>query len=340
MKEFSWEHRLFRDSAKGKQKQDGLLGSNFQGTYQEYYIIYRDWLYNLLLNVIKYENIPETFNPQGLEYMLRTYGYAVIAASDADNIFVSGFTGDNVGTNTFGNIIGQFDDTNIMALLGDKPTQLTRVNVGKVSGPVYIGLANKFSYFVGGSSTADLDLIDRAAQTMAEIKANEILNMRQMKTPFFGFTKNKNLTNLNVWRKIAAGEPFIQIDSEIDDISDVISTIPLNVPSYLAQFKDQWDNELNELLSQLGINNLTSDKKERLVVDEVNANNQLISISLQIYLDARNNQLALLNKQLGTEIKAVPNDEIVTQIKQAAQQLTEPDDFDQQTEEGGEEENG
>lgn len=340
MKEFSWEHRLFRDNAKGKQKQDGLLGSNFQGTYQEYYRIYRDWLYNLLLNVIKYENVPETFNPQALEYMLRTYGYAVVAASDADSIFVSGFTGDNVGTNTFGNVIGQFDDTNITALLGDEPTQLTRVNVGKVSGPVYIGLANKFSYFVGGSSTADLDLIDRAAQTMAEIKANEILNMRQMKTPFFGFTKNKNLTNLNVWRKIAAGEPFIQIDSEIDDISDVISTIPLNVPSYLSQFKDQWDNELNELLSQLGINNLTSDKKERLVVDEVNANNQLISISLQIYLDARNNQLALLNKQLGTNIKAVPNEEIVTQIKQAAQRLTGESDFDQEEETGEEEDNG
>ena len=53
---------------------------------------------------------------------------------------------------------------------------------------------------------------------------------------------------------------------------------------------------IRELLTMLGINNVGVDKKERLVSNEANSNSQLIEASGNIYLDARNNELALINK--------------------------------------------
>ena len=43
----------------------------------------------------------------------------------------------------------------------------------------------------------------------------------------------------------------------------------------------------NEALTFLGINNIMIEKKERLVSDEVNSNNELINLNLQSYLAPR-----------------------------------------------------
>lgn len=56
---------------------------------------------------------------------------------------------------------------------------------------------------------------------------------------------------------------------------------------------------LRECMTLLGIENANMDKKERLVSDEVNANNQQVIASRNIWLSERKKAIEELNKKFG-----------------------------------------
>lgn len=320
------EHRLYRQSQKGYKKGE-LDFEPYRSLYGRYYDIYSDYLSNLLINLIDYENAPKTLNIQGLEFMLRQYGYANIIAVDKDNIFVEGIGFDYPGVNVpMGSIIGGLSGNNETGnvardLLDDKePKVLTRINAGNIKPPVYVTMSNKFSFYLGALSS-DSDLIDRTAKTLAEIKASMIVNIRQQKTPFIGFTKDGNLTSKSVWQNLELGKPFIQIDSDAfdNDVKKVITTMPVQTPNLAPTLKDSWNDTMNEFLTFTGVDNVSIDKKERLTAGEASSNTPQVSASLNIYLKARQSQLDLLNESLGTDIKAVVNSNSISDLINFAQ---------------------
>ena len=58
----------------------------------------------------------------------------------------------------------------------------------------------------------------------------------------------------------------------------------------------------NELLTYLGINNNNNVKKERMIVDEVNANNEYTSINLDLMFDLREKACKEINEKFGLNI--------------------------------------
>ena len=87
---------------------------------------------------------------------------------------------------------------------------------------------------------------------------------------------------------------------------------------------------MSEMLTMLGINNVGVDKKERLLANEVDANSQLIEASGNIYLDARNNQLQMLNYVLGTNIKAKFNQDAYNALVSLTREKKDlEEDFDE-----------
>ena len=59
---------------------------------------------------------------------------------------------------------------------------------------------------------------------------------------------------------------------------------------------------MNEALTFLGINNANTDKKERLITDEVRANDEQLYIARQIMLNARKQACDEINKMFGLNI--------------------------------------
>lgn len=322
----NFEHRLYRESQKGYKKGE-LDFESYRSLYDRYYDIYSDYLTNLLINLIDYEDAPKTLNIQGLEFMLRQYGYANIIAVDKDNIFVEGIGFDYPGVNVpmgsiIGGLAGSSETGNVARDLLDnkEPKVLTRINADKVKPPVYVTMSNKFSFYLGALSS-DSDLIDRTAKTLAEIKASMIVNIRQQKTPFIGFTKDGNLTSKSVWQNLESGKPFIQIDSDAfdNDVKKVITTMPVQTPNLAPTLKDSWNDTMNEFLTFTGVDNVSIDKKERLTAGEASSNAPQVSASLNIYIKARQSQLDLLNESLGTNIKAVVNSNSISDLINFAQ---------------------
>lgn len=311
----SIEHKIFRDQQK-RNKTGYVNYDSFSRLYYEYQQIYYDYLLNLVINLIDYKNVPKTLPPQALEYMLRMYGYANLTVIDKDHIYVQGIGYDNVGVNIpLGSIIGGYgsnsnSDKIINDLLhGKEPVALTRINAETSEPPFYVTMSNNYSFYIGTNSSDEL-IIDRTAKTLAEIKAEELLNIRQQKTPFIGFTSDQNLTSKGVYEALEQGKPFINVDSSIgDDIRKVITTMPVQVPNLASTLKDSWNNAMSEFLTMIGLDNVAIDKKERLIAAEASSNDEQISKSMKIYLNARNAQLDLINEALGTTMKAVYNSE-------------------------------
>lgn len=314
------ERRLYkvRRNKSGKDTDENLYGDNFAIMEQEYFNIYRDYLTNLVLNLITYENAPDTLDERFLEFNLRYYGYARVGGLDKNNVFVLGQNQNGeYGLNAIGSLIDQSMIPNPFAV--DDSTKelpyLTRMNfVDKKAG--YVTLTNKYNFYLSGlmSTFTDLQLIERVSKSLAKIKASEMRNVDFMKQQFIGLTKNKNLTANQVYQQIQEGQSFIGIDSDLGDINSVLDVTDFNIQDYLPSLKTAWNNEVSELLTMLGINTVGVDKKERLVSMEAEANAQLTEASANVYLQARNQQLEILNHVLGTKIEATFNQQAFQQL--------------------------
>lgn len=81
--------------------------------------------------------------------------------------------------------------------------------------------------------------------------------------------------------------------------SDVLDT---SAPYILDKLQQQKTDLKNELLTYLGINNNNNVKKERMVVDEVNANNEYTSINLDLMFDLREKACKEINEKFGLNI--------------------------------------
>lgn len=324
-------YRMQRNLAK-KLKTDtgeGSLGDNFDQVENEYYLIYLDYLENLIINLITYENVPVTFNQRWLEYCLRYYGYCRIGFTDAEHIFVAGETEDN---GEFG--FGKLDVNNLGYLSGqrfidnpyipdDKLPLINRIDAHMGINKGYVAIANKFAYFGGALITnyTDFLMIDRVAKTLAKIKATEMNNVEFMKMQYLGLTNNKNLTARNIFNQINNGALFIQVDQDLGDLDNVLKVNNFNVQDFLPTLNAQFNKEFQELLTVLGINTVGIDKKERLVTAEADSNAQLTEASANVYIDARQEQIDVINECLGTNINVTFNQEAYEQLVQLNQNI-------------------
>lgn len=314
------ERRLYkmRRNRSGKDTDENLYGDNFGIMEQDYYRIYNDYLTNLVLNLITYENSPDTLDERFLEFNLRYYGFARVGGLDQGNVFVLGQNQNGeYGLNALGSLIDQSTIPNPFSV-DDKTKDLpylTRMNYREHEAG-YVTLTNKYNYYMSGlmSTFTDMQLIDRVSKSLAKIKASEMRNVDMMKQQFIGLTKNKNLTANQVYQQMQEGQSFIGIDEDLGDITRVLDVTDFNIHDYLASLKTAWNNEVSELLTMLGINTVGVDKKERLISMEAEANAQLTEASANVYLQARNQQLEILNEVLGTKIEATFNQQAFQQL--------------------------
>lgn len=310
-------YKIHRNETR-KDTDENLYGDNFATMEQDYYNIYVDYFTNLVLNLITYENAPDTLDERFLEFNLRYYGYARVGGVDKDNVFVLGQNQNGeYGLNALGSLIDQSTIPNPFAV--DDRTQelpyLTRMNYqDKNDG--YVTICNKYNYYMAGLMTTftDMQLVDRVSKSLAKIKASEMRNIDLMKQQFIGLTKNKNLTANQVFQQIQEGKSFIGVDSDLGDITSILDVTDFNIQDYLPSLKTAWNNEVSELLTMLGIDTVGVDKKERLVAQEAAANAQLTEASANVYLQARNQQLEILNHVLGTKIEATFNQQAFQQL--------------------------
>ena len=136
------------------------------------------------------------------------------------------------------------------------------------------------------------------------------VNLIAQKTPVLieGDTKTI-LTLKNVYMQYSGNTPFIFGNKQFD-ISNKLNVLKTDAP-YLVDKLELHKHEIwNEALTYLGIDNANTDKKERLITDEVESNNDLISYYLNCFYRTRKQACDLINERYGLSIEIELNKEI------------------------------
>lgn len=143
----------------------------------------------------------------------------------------------------------------------------------------------------------DIDIVLIYARKLAAIdRTIEInsLNMRQQKIILAD--EHERLSMINVLKQIEDGDPAI-LGTKSLDLSQVqvldLNIHPDTLPKLLVTKSKMW----NECMTLLGINNANQDKAERLVADEVSANDQQVKVSRAVSMNARTSAAAQINER-------------------------------------------
>ena len=124
------------------------------------------------------------------------------------------------------------------------------------------------------------------------------INIKAQKTPvLLRIDENQRFTMKNIYEQYDGNTPVIFGDRNqlsMDSIKAVKTDAPFVANDIMQYKKEIW----NEALTFLGVNNL-SEKRERLISDETNTNNELINLNLMSYLQPRKLACKQFNEKYG-----------------------------------------
>ena len=137
------------------------------------------------------------------------------------------------------------------------------------------------------------------ALRLYEAEQSAYINIKAQKTPVLLIVDEKQrLTMENLYSQYDGNKPFIFGDKKNlnpDSLKCLKTDAPFVADKIMEYKKEIW----NEALTFLGINNIMIDKKERLITDEANSNNELINLNLQSYLAPRQKACKQFNEKFG-----------------------------------------
>ena len=152
--------------------------------------------------------------------------------------------------------------------------------------------------------TSEMPEIYLYAERLSELDRSieiEIINSRQ--TKFAVGPHDQRLAMQNLIRQIREGQETVFGTEGMADLIAGITTIDLEGhPAKLMNLLISKGKVWNEVMTFMGINNSNQDKKERLVADEVAANDEQIDVMKETGLETRRTACELINEKYGLDI--------------------------------------
>ena len=139
------------------------------------------------------------------------------------------------------------------------------------------------------------------AERLSKIQRTIDVNIGACKTPYIIVaTENQRLALENAFNQIDENKPALFFTNEMN--LDNIKALDLKTPYVSDKLTLLKHDVWNEAMTFLGIENSNTDKKERMITDEVNSNDGQIEASRFNMLDARLEACDKINKMFGLNI--------------------------------------
>lgn len=286
--------------SKNKQAIEVYKNINFTRIYDYYKM--------LSLNMFTWENLPETMNSRYIENALYEHGLCLIN-NDENMSLIS--VPCNFGANM--NINGE-------------STEVITSGYNYVKTINYIN--NKDCVLIRNNDLAKAtrDYIANYAERMLEVEMCIRANINQQKFPWFINATEKTKKSLEIiFEKVENFEPFILANKEIGLGENALEVLTMPTP-YVADKLNEYKYELErEILTFLSLNN-NFEKKERLLTDEINSNNDFISTNAMLMYKNRLQACEEINKKFGLNVKVLPNKEMISKYYQDDEEKEENND--------------
>lgn len=265
--------------------------SLFQNNNQ--YGMYLERLTELAISMFEWKNLPDSCDERFLELTLFTNGYAVFfkdedlsntGLSDADT---GSYLALPVATNGRWNVYNI--PTKRRAYASNGYNKNLDINNSVV---IYNNLLHTNSINISRTYARRLYNLDRIVDVNANAQKTPVLILAN---------EQQRLTMLQVYQKWDGNEPVIFGDRDLD--MKLVQALRTDAP-YIADKIQALKTELwNEALTYLGISNISFQKKERMISDEVLRNQGGTIASRYSRLNARRKAADQINKMFGLNIE-------------------------------------
>ena len=253
-------------------------------------------LYNLATDTFKWNDLPDTCDARFLEMMLMM-GNACMRYDDNEGFQTLGFMAKEF--NIYGNPVSgsAFGYSG-----GFKPCTLYVPGADNEGVNTVMCRDNLTGY-------AMINYIESAAQRLADVKRSMDVAVNTLKQPYFiRCEETQKETVERILNKANDNEIAIIASSALNPNSVEVLQTGAN-PAVMETYWQHYDNLLNEIKNILGITNGTNlDKKERLLVDEVNNTNEQKDDNLSIRLRQREKFCEEVNEAFGLNISVEVNE--------------------------------
>ncbi|MGL5752528.1 MAG: hypothetical protein ACRCXT_18475 [Paraclostridium sp.] len=243
-----------------------------------------DEFLNLAINRFTWTNLPKGLTSERLEEMLICHGTLGAFVENELLLILPLF-----GTNKV-NIYNEHTDFNLFGYNGATFTK----NVDDI-----VKLKNN------QLGTEDLSTLQLYAKKIDDIEQTQDVNLFQQNIPkLIGTTKDGILTAKNIIKQIKEFKFVIFTKGKgIEQQLKKEDVLDNTAPFLLDKLGDYENFYRNKVLTFLGINNANTDKRERLITSEVDANNDYIQINLDLMYDMRKRFCDEVNAKFGINIK-------------------------------------
>lgn len=247
---------------------------------------YTDYYYRLMLiarSVFKWNNLPNGINEKWIERYLFNEGNCLFYKDKTKGFMVAKCTQSGA--------LNYYDEA----------TLLTPYGTGYVGKPLQNGekciLIQNNDLMLSTSPTIQL-----FAYRLADIQRTIDVNISAQKTPVIVLCGEKQKLSIKrAMQQVSDNEIAIYGDKTLD--IDSIKALKVDAPVVFDKLYTQKQNVWNECMTFLGINNNSQEaKRERLVVNEVEANNEQIEASAEVFFKARQDACERINELFDLDI--------------------------------------
>ena len=128
------------------------------------------------------------------------------------------------------------------------------------------------------------------------------VNINTAKTPFAVYGDKSSVATIQSFVNSKKRNDFALIVDKDALGSKKLERIDLDVEYKADKFWTMFNNYKSLIFEMLGINTLAVEKKERLITDEANANNEAIDFNIGAMLKARQDACEEINKMFGLNV--------------------------------------
>ena len=250
----------------------------------ETYLDYFNRLSLIAQSIFKYENLPNFINEKWIEKYLFQFGSCVFFNDRNLGFIVTKF-------NNVGNLNNY-----------DEPTQIRPFGTNYTTDENLINNENCVIIRNNALSIPTVNTVNLYAIRLTEISRTIDVNINAQKTPVLIKCSDKQkLVLKNAYKQWDGNSPVIFADKSLDMAT--FNVLKTDAPIVFDKLQIQKNMLWNEIMTVLGINNANMDKKERLVDDEVRANNEQVEICADVMLKSRELAVEQINNLFDLNIK-------------------------------------
>lgn len=257
------------------------------------YTMFYNRIVDLCLSRFEYKNLPDTIDPRFIELALLGDGMAVYFNDEVvGNLCLRVMAQGPIGLYDIPERRTAYANNGYRKELTEEDSVMVYNNYTRTPSTMHIA---------------------NYANRLAELEMTISVNIKAQKTPLL-ITANERerYSMLNTYMKYSGDQPVIFGTKSFDPNSfNVLKTDAPYVSDKLYQLKtDTW----NEMLTWLGISNVSITKKERLITDEVNRSQGGTIASRLSGLEARRDAIEKINRMFNQNIEVIMREELDTTL--------------------------